>query len=254
MAQDEVVLDLTNYKDRVGSRVVPGRYRVRVSDAELDKTREGKAMINVWLDVVGGEFEGGTVIDRLLPEHPKALFRVVGFLQAIGQATPKKRLKINVASFVGKQLDVDIEDGEPYNGRVKSEIRGYYRIEKGSEVAGPTDLDDLEPVDPLDYPEDVEPEPEPDEPVRESKAAAALKEATVAASTPAAAKPSVKEQLAARQAKAQAAAAEAARLAAEAEALSAEDVDDAERAIAGDPADDDQDGFPEVDLESLELD
>ena len=252
MAQDEVVLDLTNYKDRVGSRVVPGRYRVRVSDAELDKTREGKAMINVWLDVVGGEFEGGTVIDRLLPEHPKALFRVVGFLQAIGQATPKKRLKINVASFVGKQLDVDIEDGEPYNGRVKSEIRGYYRIEKGSEVAGPADLDDLEPVDPIDYPEDVEPEPEPepDEPVRESKAAAALKEATVAA----AAKPSVKEQLAARQAKAQAAAAEAARLAAEAEALSAEDVDDAERAIAGDPADDDQDGFPEVDLESLELD
>jgi len=250
VAQDEVVLDLTNYKDRVGSRVVPGRYRVRVSDAELDKTREGKAMINVWLDVVGGEFAGGTVIDRLLPEHPKALFRVVGFLQAIGQATPKKRLKINVASFVGKQLDVDIEDGEPYNGRVKSEIRGYYRIEKGSEVAGPADLDDLEPVDPLDYPEDVEPEPEPDEPVRESKAAAALKEATVAA----AAKPSVKEQLAARQAKAQAAAAEAARLAAEAEALSAEDVDDAERAIAGDPADDDQDGFPEVDLESLELD
>jgi hypothetical protein len=162
VANDEVVIDLQNYKDRVGTRVVPGRYRVRVDDAELDKTKDGAPMINVWLVVQGGDFEGGTVIDRLLPNHPKALFRVVGFMQAIGLATPKKRLRVNIAAFIGKQLDVDIEDGEPYNGRVKSEIRGYYRIERGT--AAPADLDDLpsepapepEPaIDPLDLPEDL---------------------------------------------------------------------------------------------------
>lgn len=143
---DEVVLDLTNYKDRVGSRVTPGRYKVYVEDAELDSTREGKPMINIWLRVQEGSFEGATVIDRLLPAHEKALFRVVGFMQAIGLPTPKKRMKLNVRQFIGRQLEVDIEDGEPYNGRVKSEIRGYYRIEgsKGGFAGnGGKDLTDL---------------------------------------------------------------------------------------------------------------
>lgn len=143
---DEVVLDLTNYKDRVGSRVTPGRYKVYVEDAELDSTRDNKPMINVWLRISGGSFDGATVIDRLLPAHEKALFRVVGFLQAIGMPTPKKRMKLNVRSLIGRTLEVDIEDGEPYNGRVKSEIRGYYRIEaaKGGPTQGATDLSDLE--------------------------------------------------------------------------------------------------------------
>lgn len=143
---DEVVLDLTNYKDRVGSRVTPGRYKVYVEDAELDSTRDNKPMINIWLRIQGGSFDGATVIDRLLPAHEKALFRVVGFLQAIGMPTPKKRMKLNVRSLIGRTLEVDIEDGEPYNGRVKSEIRGYYRIEaaKGGPTQGATDLSDLE--------------------------------------------------------------------------------------------------------------
>lgn len=147
---DEVVLDLTNYKDRVGSRVTPGRYKVYVEDAELDSTREGKPMINIWLRVQEGSFEGATVIDRLLPAHEKALFRVVGFMQAIGLPTPKKRMKLNVRQFIGRQLEVDIEDGEPYNGRVKSEIRGYYRIEgsKGGFAGnGGKDLSDLDGLD-----------------------------------------------------------------------------------------------------------
>lgn len=127
---DEFTVDLSNYKDRVGSRVVPGRYRVRVDDAEMDQTQAGDTMINVWLVVADGEFEGATVIDRLLPQHPKALFRIVGFMQAIGLPTPKKRLRLNIGQFIGKMLEVDIEDGDPYNGRVKSEVRGYYRIEK----------------------------------------------------------------------------------------------------------------------------
>lgn len=141
-SSDEVVVDLQNYKDRVGTRVVPGRYRVRVDDAELDQTRDGAPMINVWLVVSGGEFEGATVIDRLLPQHPKALFRVVGFMQAIGLPTPKKRLRLNIRQFIGKILEVDIEDGEPYNGRVKSEIRGYYRLERGTQAEADV-FDDL---------------------------------------------------------------------------------------------------------------
>jgi len=139
----EVVVDLTNYKDRVGERVMPGRYRVVVEDAELDKSRAGNDMVNLWLRVVGGDFDSATIVDRLTMTE-KSMFRVVGFMQAVGLATPKKRIRINIRQFVGKQLEVDVEDGDPYNGRVKSEVRGYLRLPKrGTQADAETDITDL---------------------------------------------------------------------------------------------------------------
>lgn len=123
------VVDLTNYRDRMGERIAPGRYRVRVDDAEMDTSRNGNRMVNLWLTVVGGEFDGATIVDRLTITE-NAMFRVVGFMQAIGIPTPKKRIQINLRQFMGQVLEVDVEDGEPYNGRVKSEVRGYMKTEK----------------------------------------------------------------------------------------------------------------------------
>lgn len=139
------ILDLTGYKDRVGARVEPGRYRVVVDDAEMDKSKAGNPMVNIWLRVVGGEFDGATLTDRLTITD-KALFRIVGFMQAIGLPTPKKRLQVNTAMFVGKMLDVDVEDGDPYNGRIKSEVRGYLRVAAGQQSSAddlPDPSDDL---------------------------------------------------------------------------------------------------------------
>lgn len=130
-----MVIDLSNYKDRVGSRVIPGRYRVVVEDVEADQSKAGNPMINLWLRIQGGEFDGQTLVDRLTVTE-KALFRVVGFLNAIGMPTPKKRLQINPQKFLGQVLDVDVDDGEPYNGRVKSEIKGYLRVPKEQRNSG----------------------------------------------------------------------------------------------------------------------
>lgn len=142
MAEDnELIIDLTNYKDRVGSRVPEGRYRVQVEDIESTKARSGNPMINLFLRIVGGEFDSNNLMDRLVLTE-NSMFRVVGFMQAIGQPTPKKRLKVNPRNWVGKMLDVDVEDGEPYNGRVKSEVRGYNKIPQGEQSGA--DLDDLE--------------------------------------------------------------------------------------------------------------
>lgn len=143
MAGDELIVDLTNYKDRVGNRVVPGRYTVVVEDAESDTAKSGNPMVNLWLRVQGGEFDGATIVDRLVITD-KSLFRVVGFLQAIGVPTPKKRFKMNIRGFIGRTLDIDVEDGEPYNGRVKSEVRGYMRaVGGGAATEQAADLDDL---------------------------------------------------------------------------------------------------------------
>jgi len=133
---NEVTIDLSNFKDRVGQRIQPGRYRVVVDDVEQDTAKSGNQMINLWLRVVEGEFSGSVLIDRLVL-HQNSLFRVVGFLQAIGVPTPKKKLRMNIQSFLGKVLEVEVDDGEPYNGRVKSEVRAYYRITS----AEATDLD-----------------------------------------------------------------------------------------------------------------
>lgn len=124
---NEVTIDLTNYKDKTGSRVAPGRYKVIVDDLEQSQARSGNAMIVLWFRVLDGEFSGSTVLDRLVLTE-NSMFRVVGFMQAVGIPTPKKRLKINLKQFLGKVLEIDVEDGEPYNGRVKSEVRGYMRI------------------------------------------------------------------------------------------------------------------------------
>lgn len=173
MANDKIVLDLSNYKDRVGTRIAEGTYRVVVEDAEMDKSKAGNQMINIWFRVQGGDFDGATVTDRLVLTE-KSLFRVVGFMQAIGLPTPKKRLQLSLSQFMNKTLDITVEDGEPYNGRVKSEVRGYARVAK-AEKQSSADLEDLEAPDaaeePAEAPEPVEAAPEPQAAAQPSKAA-----------------------------------------------------------------------------------
>ena len=124
----EIIIDLSNYKDTSSARVPEGRYRVVVDDVETDTAaKTGNTVIKVWLRILGGTQAGEVIIDRLTIT-PKAMFRVVGFMQGIGIPTPKKRLALDLRSFLHRQVDVDVEDDEPYNGRIKSRIARYIRI------------------------------------------------------------------------------------------------------------------------------
>lgn len=143
MASNNIVVDLTNYKDKIGARVPEGTYKVIVDDAEPDTSKAGNPMVNLWLRIHGGDFDGQTVTDRLTLTE-KSMFRVVGFLQAIGMKTPKKRLSLDITSFIGRSLEVTIRDGEPYNGRVKSEVSGYARLAKSAK-APVQDIEEPEP-------------------------------------------------------------------------------------------------------------
>lgn len=138
----ELIIDLTNYRDSSSAHIPEGTYAVVVEDAELTKSSKGNPMINLWLRVNGGEHDGATLVDRLT-QTEAALFRTVAFMQAIGMPTPKKRLKLNLQQFIGKHLMVEVEDGDPYRGRIKSEVRGYLRS-KNAPAAEQNDLDDLE--------------------------------------------------------------------------------------------------------------
>lgn len=124
MADKAIALDLTNYKDRRGSRVEPGKYEVVVEDIESNKSNAGNPYLTVWLRVEDGEHKGETLLDRLVLTE-KSLWRIVAFLQAVNVPTPRKRLSIPYRLLIGKRLIVTVEDGDPYNGTVRSEIRGY---------------------------------------------------------------------------------------------------------------------------------
>lgn len=136
----KIVVDLTNFKDRMGQRVAPGRHRVQVEDVEQRKARTGNQMIEVWFRVMGGKDDGATIIDRFVLSD-NALFRVVGFMQALGIPTPKKRLSVDINKWVGRTLDIDVDDGEPYNGTVRSEVKGYLKVAKAETAADDDELD-----------------------------------------------------------------------------------------------------------------
>lgn len=139
-----IVIDLSNYKDSGNVRIPEGRYRAIVDDVDLDKSRAGNTMIKVWMRVLGGEHDGAVILDRLTLTD-KAMFRVVGFMQGIGIKTPKKRLQINLKTFLKRQADIEVVDGEPYNGRIRSEIAQYIRIaQPKAEESSEDGLDALE--------------------------------------------------------------------------------------------------------------
>lgn len=139
---DAIVVDLTRYKDRSGSRVPKGRYRVQIEDVEMTKTsKTNRDMITLWLRITGGEYDGYTVIDRLTITE-KALFRVVNFMQALNMPTPKKKLKITPNKWVGRTVEIDVADGEPYNGTVRSEVKGYIRPPKAKNEDTSDDFED----------------------------------------------------------------------------------------------------------------
>ena len=142
--------DFTNYRETGSAQVPAGIYRARVNDFQETESKAGNAMFVVYLGIIDGPCAGKQIIDRL-PQTEKAMFRSAAFLQALGVKIAKKRLAINPKSLIGRPVDILVEDGEPFNGRVRSEVREYLRAAKPSAKAEPAaDLpdEDGEPVAP----------------------------------------------------------------------------------------------------------
>ena len=127
-----LTFDFTNYKDTSTAHVAPGTYRAEVSDFEETTSKAGNAMFVVYLEITEGAHAGQQIIDRL-PQTEKAMFRSAAFLQALGVKIAKKKIALNPRSLIGRPVDIVVEDGEPYNGRVKSEVREYLRATKPAE-------------------------------------------------------------------------------------------------------------------------
>ena len=124
-----LTFDFTNYKDTSTAHVAPGTYHAEVSDFEEATSKAGNVMFVIYLEITEGPHAGQQIIDRL-PQTEKAMFRSAAFLQALGVKIAKKKIALNPRSLIGRPVDIVVEDGEPYNGRVKSEVREYLRATK----------------------------------------------------------------------------------------------------------------------------
>jgi len=134
--------DFTNYRETGSAQVPAGTYRAKVNDFEETESKAGNAMFVVYLEIIAGPYTGKQIIDRL-PQTEKAMFRSAAFLQALGVKIAKKRIALNPKSLIGRPVDILVEDGEPFNGRVKSEVREYLRATKPAAKAEPVqDLPD----------------------------------------------------------------------------------------------------------------
>jgi hypothetical protein len=129
-----LTFDFTNYKDTSTAHVAPGTYHAEVSDFEETTSKAGNAMFVVYLEIIEGAHAGQQIIDRL-PQTEKAMFRSAAFLQALGVKIAKKRIALNPKSLIGRPVDIVVEDGEPYNGRVRSEVREYLRATRPVKAA-----------------------------------------------------------------------------------------------------------------------
>lgn len=155
-----LTFDFTNYKDTSTAHVAPGTYRAEVSDFEETTSKAGNAMFVVYLEITEGPHAGQQIIDRL-PQTEKAMFRSAAFLQALGVRIAKKKIALNPKSLIGRPVDIVVEDGEPYNGRVRSEVREYLRATKPVKAASEPDPmgDGDEVADPAPAAEPAKPAP-----------------------------------------------------------------------------------------------
>ena len=129
----EFVLDLSNYKDRRGSRVPEGQYKVKPIDVEETTSQNGNRMLNVIFEITEGEFAGNTLVDRYMLDNERVQFRIVSLRQAINLPTPRKRVAVKFAMMLNRPLLVTVQDGDPYQGLIRSEIRGWERLPESAQ-------------------------------------------------------------------------------------------------------------------------
>lgn len=155
-----LTFDFTNYKDTSTAHVAPGTYRAEVSDFEETTSKAGNAMFVVYLEITEGPHAGQQIIDRL-PQTERAMFRSAAFLQALGVKIAKKKIALNPKSLIGRPVDIVVEDGDPYNGRVRSEVREYLRATKPAKAEPADDpmADEAEIDEPTSVAEPAKPAP-----------------------------------------------------------------------------------------------
>ena len=116
-----------------------GNYEAFVNSIQMKKTQAGEDMLNARFVIADGQFKGRSLFSNfVLREDLK--WKLQNLILASGLHTARTagnvRLSDDCSELVGKKVGLKVADGE-YNGEVRAEVRGFFRI-GGDSTAAPT--------------------------------------------------------------------------------------------------------------------
>lgn len=159
-----IAIDFTKDESEGGRRRFPeGDYHVKYTGYKTGRSKEKDTpYVRVMFKILDGKYKSETVSDFLYLSD-KALWRIRSFLEALGVAVPKKKVNINFAKYVGKELGITLVDDE-YEGRVRSRVGDYLDLDtlRGADEDD-EDFDEDEDADDEDEEDEDEDEDEDDD-------------------------------------------------------------------------------------------
>lgn len=112
-------------------RLPEGDYKVKIVKAEKGLTRDGdKTQLIVSYEILDGpgKTKGKTLKDYMTITA-KSAYRVGQLLDACGIKWSAKIIELPLNKLKGKELGITVHDGDPYKGKIKSEIGDWLDAE-----------------------------------------------------------------------------------------------------------------------------
>lgn len=166
-------VDLTNVKESSGfnqNRIPAGDYAAIITRVEDAVTKADQTPSYVFAIKI--KDRPSSVFRYYCKLQENQLWKLRNIFIAAGKTVPKKKVRIDPNTIVGKMIGVTVEDAEDYNDREQSEIAGVFpasELDESINVATDVDEDD-EPAEDIDLDEEPEEEPEADEAEDEGEA------------------------------------------------------------------------------------
>ncbi len=115
-----------------------GNYEAFVNSIQMKKTQAGEDMLNARFVIADGQFKGRSLFSNfVLREDLK--WKLQNLILASGLHTARTagnvRLSDDCSELVGRKVGLKVADGE-YNGEVRPEVRGFFRLDGNAAPAG----------------------------------------------------------------------------------------------------------------------
>jgi hypothetical protein len=125
-------------------RVPEGDYAAKVLNAKYGTSEaSGNPMVTVQFVGTKGKIKNKEFRDYFVLTD-KSLWKLRGFMEALGMDVPKRKLKIDLDRFTGKKVGVTIGDDEDQNSKPVSRPQDYIDVDSVGKVAMPEDEDKYE--------------------------------------------------------------------------------------------------------------
>lgn len=123
--KDVLTVDFSGVESGGAPRLPEGDYLAKVKSIKKTTAESsGNTMLKWEWEITEGKHKGKVLRDNTVLS-PRALWRLKKVLEALGVEVPDSALKLDLKSYIGESCGITVTDGEPYEGRIKSEISDF---------------------------------------------------------------------------------------------------------------------------------